>query len=238
MIYHTEITIVWDKCLVGQDTRHKLGLLQINQDGLFLQWKPYSRGRLGVDKGFESGKREFCFGDVECSGDINGHLEERALIHLAVGRDGWSCVYVSNANMDSWYASSRASPDVLSIFILQLAWVFHGQSAHPWTLISVNSQLSSEKGREHGKLEEFEWLKAKEESKEKHLVKTSRRNEASCQGLNTKVFWASKLPLGFTYRSKENQKLMYIFLKCLLYSKWKEIRIVQNILLVQRRLMK
>ena len=48
---------------------------------------------MGVDIGFQADKKEFCFGDVGCRGNVNGQLEKRTLIQLTVGRDGWSLCF-------------------------------------------------------------------------------------------------------------------------------------------------
>lgn len=38
--------------------------------------KTYAKHRMGVDIGFQAGKREFCFGDVGCRDSINRLLKK------------------------------------------------------------------------------------------------------------------------------------------------------------------
>ena len=49
---------------------------------------PKGRVRVGVDIAVQAGMWEFCFGYMGYGGNITGHLEGRALMHLVVGTHG------------------------------------------------------------------------------------------------------------------------------------------------------
>lgn len=163
------------------------------------------RARVGMSVDCQAHKREFCFGDMDCrvismNVQMKEHWnswlwEEMSRIVILLGILTWTVVCLSQV------------PSFLLSYLLSFSSQ-HEHSMGHWFVCELHVcwyvQHSNEKGAQHEKIGGIWETQDKGKKWRKPSLKVSKRNEESCLGLHTEVFWASRIVFGFNLKKIKN----------------------------------